>query len=236
MAISQGLRAELVPETTKGKAGPLANSLTRQRLDPLKRHLTGIRRLIVVTSPGMAGVPVEVLMAARSDPAWDGITVSHAPSAAMFAYLAGRRVPRDRPATILAVADPAYPEPKDDAPATEPPAAGLALARVVPNGNADLNGLREGDILLTYAGTELKQPGDLKPVASDGGPKKIPLKYCARGSPARPSSRPDRWAWRSTRGRRRRSSAPAASPSASSSACAAGHTPGSPAPDARSRR
>ena len=48
-------------------------------------------------------------MAARPDPAWDGITVSYAPSAAMFAYLAGRPVPRDRPATLLAVADPAYP-------------------------------------------------------------------------------------------------------------------------------
>ena len=52
------------------------------------------------------------------------ITVSYAPSAAMFAYLAGRPVPRDRPATLLAVADPAYPEPKDDAPAPEPPARG----------------------------------------------------------------------------------------------------------------
>ena len=56
-------------------------------------------------------------MAARPDPAWDAITVSYAPSASMFAYLVGRPVPRDRPATLLAVADPAYPEPKDDAPA-----------------------------------------------------------------------------------------------------------------------
>ena len=108
----------------RGKAGPLAESLARQRLDPLKGHLAGVRRLIVVNSPGLAGVPVEVLMAARPDPAWDGITVSYAPSASMFAYLVGRPVPRDRPATLLAVADPAYPEPKDDAPAPEPPARG----------------------------------------------------------------------------------------------------------------
>src|SRR6202012_299431 len=138
-ALSRNLRAELDPQTTKGKAGPLAESLARQRLDPLKEHLAGLRRLVVVNSPGMAGVPVEVLVAARPDPAWDGITVSYAPSAAMFAYLAGRPVPRDRPATLLAVADPAYPEPKDDAPAPDPPVAGLAIARVVPNGNADLN-------------------------------------------------------------------------------------------------
>ena len=83
--------------------------------------MAGIKRLIVVNSPGMAGVPVEVLMASRPDPAWDAITVSYAPSAAMHAYLAGRPVPRDRPATLLAVADPAYPESEDDAPAPRAP-------------------------------------------------------------------------------------------------------------------
>ena len=179
--LPQGLRAELNPETSQGKAGPLAESLAGQRLDPLKGHLAGVRRLVVVNSPGLAGVPVEVLMAARPDPAWDGITVSYAPSASMFAYLVGRPIPRDRPATLLAVADPAYPQPHDDAPAPEPPASGLAVARVLTNGNADLNGIREGDILLRYAGTELKQAGDLKPVASDGGPKKIPVRYWREG-------------------------------------------------------
>ena len=179
--LPRSLRAELDPETTRGRAGPLAEALMRQRLDPLKGHLTGIKRLIVVTSPGMDGVPVEVLMAARPDPAWDAITVSYAPSTAMFAYLAGRPVPRDRPATLLAVADPAYPEPKDDAPAPEPPAAGLGLAHVVPDGNADFNGLRAGDVLLSYAGAELKQPGDLKPVAADGGPRRVPVKYWREG-------------------------------------------------------
>jgi hypothetical protein len=178
---SRGLRAELNPETTRGKAVPLTESLARQRLDPLKGHLAGIKRLIIVNSPGLAGVPVEVLIAARPDPAWDGITVSYAPSAAMLAYLAGRPVPRDRPATLLAVADPAYPEPKADASAPEPPGSGLALARVVPNGNADLNGLREGDILLSYAGTELKLAGDLKPVPADGGPKTVPVRYWREG-------------------------------------------------------
>jgi tetratricopeptide (TPR) repeat protein len=174
--ISQGLRSELNPETTRGQAGPLAESLARQRLEPLKGHLAGVRRLIVVNSPGLAGIPVEVLLAARPDPAWDAITVSYAPSAAMFAYLVGRPVPRDRPATLLAVADPAYPEPKADAQAPEPPSSGLAIARVVRNGNADLNGLRDGDILLSYGGAELKRAGDLKPVAADGGPKTVPVK------------------------------------------------------------
>jgi tetratricopeptide (TPR) repeat protein len=179
--LSQGLRVELNPETTRGKASALAESLARQRLDPLKGQLAGVRRLIVLNSPGLAGVPVEVLLAARPDPSWDGITVSYAPSASMYAYLAGRPVPRDRPVTLLAVADPAYPEPKGDAPAPEPPASGLALARVVPNGNADLNGLRDGDVLLSYGGTELKRSGDLKPVTSDGGPKTVPARYWREG-------------------------------------------------------
>ena len=179
--LSESLRAKLNPETPGGTAGPLAESLARQRLDPLKGHLTGVRRLVVVNSPGLAGGPVEVLMAARPDPAWDTITVSYAPSASMFAYLVGRPVPRDRPPTLLAVADPAYPEPKDDAPAPEPPGWGLAVARVVPNGNADLYGIREGDVLLSYAGTELKQAGDLKPVAADGGPKSVPVRYWREG-------------------------------------------------------
>jgi CHAT domain-containing protein len=55
------------------------------------------------------------------------------------------------------------------------------VARVVPNGNADLNGLRAGDVLLRYAGTELKQPGDLKPVASDGELRKVPVRYWREG-------------------------------------------------------
>src|SRR5262249_33696370 len=97
----------------------------------------------------LAGVPVEILMAARPGPAWDGITVSYAPSASMFAYLIGRPVPRDRPATLLAVADPAYPESKANAPAPQPPGSGLAVARVAPHGNADLNGIGAGDVLLS---------------------------------------------------------------------------------------
>ncbi len=73
------------------------------------------------------------------------------------------------------------PRPKKDAPAPTPPDAGLAIARVVPNGNADLNGIQAGDVLLAYAGTELKQHADLKTVAADAGPKKVPVTVLARG-------------------------------------------------------
>ena len=179
--LAQRLRAELDPETTKGNARPLAEALARQRLEPLKEHLKGVNRLVVVNSPGLAGVPIEVLMAARPDPAWAGITVAYAPSASMFAYLVGKPTPRDRAPTLLALADPAYPETKKDTPAPTPPDAGLAIARVVPNGNADLNGIQAGDVLLTYAGTVLNQHADLKTVAPDAGPKKVPVRYWREG-------------------------------------------------------
>ncbi len=179
--LAQRLRAELNPETTKGNARPLAEALARQRLEPLKEHLQGVNRLVVVNSPGLAGVPIEVLLAARPDPAWEAITVAYAPSASMFAYLVGKPTPRDRAPTLLALADPAYPETKKDTPAPTPPDAGLAIARVVPNGNADLNGIQAGDVLLTYAGTTLKEHADLKTVAADAGPKKVPVTYWREG-------------------------------------------------------
>ena len=178
---TQLLRTELNPETTKGNARPLAEALARQRLEPLKPHLQGVNRLVVVNSPGLAGVPIEVLIAAQPDPAWAGLTVAYAPSASMFAYLVGKPTPRDRAPTLLALADPAYPQPKNDAPAPAPPEAGLAIARVVPNGNADLNGIQTGDVLLTYAGTALKAHADLKTVPADAGPKQIPVRYWREG-------------------------------------------------------
>jgi CHAT domain-containing protein len=178
---TQRLRVELDPETTKGRAHPLAEALARQRLEPLKEHLEGVNRLVVVNSPGLAGVPLEVLMAARPDPAWAGITVAYAPSASLFAYLVGKPTLRDRALTLLALADPAYPEPKPDGPAPPPPDAGLAIARVVPKGNANINGIQAGDVLLTYAGTTLKAPADLKTVAPDAGPKKVQVKYWREG-------------------------------------------------------
>ncbi|MBV8130256.1 MAG: tetratricopeptide repeat-containing protein, partial [Planctomycetaceae bacterium] len=139
---TQRLCAELNPEITRGNARPLVEAVARQRLEPLKEHLKGMNRLVVVNSPGLAGVPVEVLMAACPDPAWAGITVAYAPSASMFAHLVGTPTPRDRAATLLALADPAYPKTKKDIPAPTLPDAGLAIARVVRNGNADLNGIQ----------------------------------------------------------------------------------------------
>jgi len=91
---------------------PLAEKLRTQRLEPLANALGSTadglptaRRLIVLPSRAMAGIPVEALLA--SD---DTRIVSYAPSATVFKYL--REQPRpDRHAGLLALGDPVYERP-----------------------------------------------------------------------------------------------------------------------------
>ncbi len=172
------LRKALDPETAQGDWRPLAEALARQRIEPLKEQLQGVKRLVVVNSPGMAGVPVERMLAAREG---TSVAVSYAPSASMYAYLEGKRTTAARPATLLALGDAAYLEPKPEPAAPTPPGQGLYISRVVPNGNADLNGLRAGDVLTEYAGKAIMTYGDLKIIAADGGPKKVPVGYWRDG-------------------------------------------------------
>src|SRR5262249_25950201 len=145
-------------------------------------HLKGVRRVVVVNSPGLAGVPVEVLFAARGSAAEPGPVVAYAPSASMFAHLVKTKAPADRPATLLALGDPAYPAPPPG-PETAPPPPdhGLLVAKVEPNGIADLFGIKPSDVLLEYNGTPLKARDDLHPVAADAGPKKVPLRLWRAG-------------------------------------------------------
>ena len=83
---------------------------------------------------------------------------------------------------MLALADPSYPEADRETPKPAPPDTGIAVVGVVPNGNADLNGVRPGDVLLSYAGTTLKEDGDLQVVAANGGQeKKVLVKYWRDG-------------------------------------------------------
>jgi CHAT domain-containing protein/tetratricopeptide (TPR) repeat protein len=81
-----------------GNWQPLAQKMRSQRFDPLQKHLDGIKRLIVLPSSAMAGVPVEILA--------DGRAVSYALSGTMFAYL--RNQPRPESRALLALADPVF--------------------------------------------------------------------------------------------------------------------------------
>jgi CHAT domain-containing protein/tetratricopeptide (TPR) repeat protein len=159
----------------------LAAELARQRLAPLEPHLKGMRRVVVVHSPGLAGLPVEVLFAARAQAGSPAPIVSYAPSASMFAYLASKKPAQPRLHTLLAVGDPAYPEPKPGPALPAPPSSGLFIVAVDPKGNAGSRGVQSGDVLLTYDGVSLKTPTDLKLYPTDSPPRRVPLRLWRSG-------------------------------------------------------
>jgi tetratricopeptide (TPR) repeat protein len=159
-------------------AADLAAAVGRQRIGPLRRHLEGVHRLIVLPSPALAGVPVEALLAGALGPE---LMVSYAPSASLFARLARASGQDHVPPSLLAVGDPAYPPPEAEGPAPTPPDTGIAVLRVEPNGLADLYGIRPGDVLLEYDGTKLAKVEDLKEVPAEAGAKRIPVRLWRDG-------------------------------------------------------
>ncbi len=117
---------------------PLVENLRRRRLDPLAKALGAAaeglppaRRLIVLPSRAMAGVPIELLLAPD-----DARTVSYAPSATVFRYMLKHPGP-DRRAGLLALGDPIY-ERAD----TRAPGRTLVAARSDDEGFAPLPGAR----------------------------------------------------------------------------------------------
>src|SRR5262249_10843039 len=180
-SLARRLRDALAGRAAEGDWRPLAGAVARQRLGPLEPHLKGVRRVVVVNSPGLAGVPIEVLFTARGRAGEPAPVVAYAPSASMVALMAKTRAPADRPATLLALGDPAYPAPTPGSDQGPPPDHGLLVAKVERNGIADLFGVQPGDVLLDYNGTPLKGRDDLRPVAADGGPKNVPLRLWRAG-------------------------------------------------------
>jgi hypothetical protein len=146
----------------------LVERLRTQRVEPLARALgataeglPSARRLIVLPSRAMTGIPVEALLAPDDDR-----TVSYAPSATVFKHL--REQPRlGRHAALLALGDPVYKRPDASSEPTPLPAHGLLVNALIPGSNAATHGLKAGDVLLTYNGQALKKKADLK-VATEG--------------------------------------------------------------------
>jgi hypothetical protein len=145
---------------------PLVERLRVQRLAPLANALGAMaeglppaRRLIVLPSQALAGLPVEALLAPD-----DTRTVSYAPSATVWKSL--RQQPRpDRHAGLLALGAPVFQRPD---PSSEPqplPDHGLLVNVVTPGANAATHGLKPGDVLLAYNGRVLKTRDDLQVVA-----------------------------------------------------------------------
>src|SRR5262249_51873623 len=120
------------------------------------------RRLIVLPSRAMAGLPVEALLAPD-----DTRTVGYAPSATVFKYLREQQPRPDRHPGLLALGDPVYRGPEPSSDPQPPPGHGLLVNVVAPGSNAAAHGLKSGDVLLAYNGHRLNRREDLI-VVSDG--------------------------------------------------------------------
>jgi CHAT domain-containing protein/tetratricopeptide (TPR) repeat protein len=152
------------PETAMSSA--LLQKLHAQRLAPVARQLEGVTRLIVLPAGWMAGIPLEALT--------DRYTVSYAPSATLYAR-SEQRPPRTETPRLLALGDPALPAAETpSSPPPTPPAYGLYVSAVQPDGSAAKAGLLAGDVLLRYGTEKLTRPEDLKPAAG-GAPVPVQL-------------------------------------------------------------
>jgi tetratricopeptide (TPR) repeat protein len=143
----------------------LARRLRRQRLGPLDQHLgargdlPAVSRLLVLPAPALAGVPAEVLA--------DGLMVGYALSGTLYAHL--RQQPKPTGQGLLALADPVFQAPGIGEKPRPLPPGGVLLSMVTAGGNAAKSGLKANDVLLRYAGRELKGPDDLTPLLQARG-------------------------------------------------------------------
>jgi CHAT domain-containing protein/tetratricopeptide (TPR) repeat protein len=166
------LRTALAKSAPAAEVESLAKKLDDQRLAPLAKHLTGVKRLFVAPVHEMAGIPVEALT--------DQYAVSYTPSGTFLARLKDRQ----RPSTtdMLAVGDPVLPPAKEAAPPTALPPGGLLIAQVVPGSTAAKGELQAGDVLVAYAGEDLTSLDQLgKLVAAKAGEKSVVVKVWREG-------------------------------------------------------
>jgi tetratricopeptide (TPR) repeat protein len=151
---------------------PLAKQLREQRLTPLSQYLAAqdglpaVHHLVVLPSPALLGVPVELLA--------EEVIVSYSHSGTLFAHLQAQ--PRSKSQGLLALADPIF---QGQSPAGTPkplPPGGVLLTAVQPGSNAARSHLRPGDVLLNYNDKPLATPADLAPlIAAATDARSIPV-------------------------------------------------------------
>jgi CHAT domain-containing protein len=137
----------------------LARKLYVQRLAPLQEQLQAqdglpaVKHLIVLPSPQLAGIPVEILA--------DQYLVSYAPSGTMFAWLQERKAQASTPGSrsdLLAVGDPIFTRPQA---AGQAPEQEILLAALALSSSAARSVITPGDIVLRYAGLMQTPPGEV---------------------------------------------------------------------------
>ncbi len=139
----------------------LAHKIAAQRLKPLETAfiptatLPNVKHLVAIPWGPMAGVPLEVLT--------EKYTVSYAPSATIYAFLAEQQRPL-RQLSLLAIGAPEF-APSSKARPT-PPDSGILVMAASPSSRAFKAGLRGGDVLLRYGASPLNCPTDLKALTS----------------------------------------------------------------------
>ena len=152
----------------------LARTLHAQRLAPLRKHLDGVKRLLVAPVNLMAGIPIEALT--------DQYTISYIPSCTYRARLKDQQRPQGR--GLLAIGDPMFPPAKAvvaTSTAVLPP-GGLLITQVLPGGVAANANLQAGDVLVAYAGQELTSLEQLpKLIAANVTKKSVPAKVWREG-------------------------------------------------------
>jgi tetratricopeptide (TPR) repeat protein len=144
----------------------LARRLRDQRLEPLREHLgaqeklPAVRQLMVLPSPALAGVPLEVLL--------EDLTISYALSGTLHAHL--KTQPAVKGGGLLALGDPIFETAKPAVKDKPLPPGGVLLTLVQPGGNAGASRLRPDDVLLKYGDRDLTTAKDLREAiaAADG--------------------------------------------------------------------
>jgi tetratricopeptide (TPR) repeat protein len=173
-----GLPAALLTALTERRPEwqRLAQRLAQQRLGPLGKYLAAsdslpeVKHLIILPTPALAGVPVELLA--------EGYTVSYAHSGTLFAHL--RSLPKVKTEGLFALADPVFASPTASAEKPLPP-GGVLLTVVQPGSNAMTSRLRPGDVLLSYNGRPLSSAADLAPLIAAAGDKPVSVTVWREG-------------------------------------------------------
>jgi tetratricopeptide (TPR) repeat protein len=136
------------PTSDSAQRQKLLAACRKQRLEPLRPHLKGVKRLFVVPTGVLARIPVEVIC--------DEYSVTYVPSGSVLARLRESHRAVDG-SSLLAVGDPTF----ETTPPPAPPASGVLILSVLPGSNASKAGLQSGDVLLSIGSVAIDSAQDL---------------------------------------------------------------------------